>query len=184
MSQFAKLLLVATSLAPALGAFALIQWQKGDTHAAVRMLIVGALLVLICCMLISYMKKHGERERLAIKAVEATDKESLAYLIAYLFPLFTNKFPSLSEHDYWLPTVYVFAIIAMTVYHSNAFHFNPILAALGYHFYQITTESGMKYLLITREIVRVQNPDMEVVELSNYVYFEVSVAKPKEHSGV
>jgi len=173
MSQIAKLLLVATSLAPALGAFALIEWQKGRLLNAVCLLVAGILLVAVCCLLILYVRRNVERQHLEITAVESTDKDSLAFLIAYLFPLFTGKFPNISEREYWLLTVYVFAIMGLTVYHSNAFHFNPILALFGYHFYQITADKGMKYLLIAREVVRVQNPDIEVVKLSDYVYLEV-----------
>lgn len=183
MSQLAKLLLVATSLAPALGAFALIQWQKGDWSDSIIFLVVGALLVFICCMLILYVKQHGERERLSIKTVETMDKDSLAYLIAYLFPLFTGKFPSLSEHDYWLPTIYVLAIIALTVYHSNAFHFNPVLAVFGYHFYQVTTTTDMKYMLITREVIRQQHSEIEVVELSNYVFLQTGTIATESSPG-
>ena len=173
MSQFAKLLLVATSLAPALGAFALIEWQHGHTQWTISLLVAGILLVAICLLLIRYAKTTIQRKCLDVTAVESTDKDSLAFLIAYLFPLLTGQFPNISEQEYWLLTLYVFAIMGMTVYHSNAFHFNPILALFGYHFYQITADSGMKYLLISREVVRVQNPCIEVIKLFDYVYLDV-----------
>jgi hypothetical protein len=107
-------------------------------------------------------------------AVESTDKEALAFIIAYLFPILTDKFPNVSEQDYWLLTLYIFLIVGVTVYHSNAFHFNPVLALFGYHFYQITADGGMKYLLIAHHTVRSQNPVITVSKLSDYVFLEVT----------
>jgi hypothetical protein len=174
MSQIAKFLLVATSLTPAIGAFALIEWQKNNWQIALSLVAISVLFVFICHLLRLYPEKFGQRKRLEITAVEGTDKEALAFLIAYLFPILTGKIPDLSEPQYWLLTAYVFFIIGVTIYHSNAFHFNPVLAALGYHFYQVTADGGMKYLLIARHVVRSQKPDIVVTRLAPYVYLEVN----------
>jgi len=181
MSQFAKFLLVATSLAPALGAFALNEWQKGRLPMAAGLVIAAVLLIVICCLVRLYAELYGERENLEITAVESTDKEALAFIIAYLFPILTGRFPNVSEQEYWILTSYIFLIVALTVYHSNAFHFNPVLALFGYHFYQITADGGMKYLLITRQVVRTQNPDLTVTKLADYVFLEVTPRLPAEH---
>lgn len=182
MSQFAKLLLVATSLAPALGAFALNEWQKGRLPMAIGLVIAAVLLIALCYLVKLYPELYGEREKLEITAVESTDKEALAFIIAYLFPILTGKFPNVSEQEYWLLTLYVFLIVAVTVYHSNAFHFNPVLALFGYHFYQITADGGMKYLLIARHIVRTQNPELTVTKLADYVFLEVTPRSPAKSS--
>lgn len=174
MSCFAKLLLVATSLAPALGAFALVEWQKGRWQTPLTLVAVGVGLVFICYLLKRYPEQRGERQTLDITAVESTDKEALSFIIAYLFPILTGHFPNVSEQQYWLLTLYVFAVIGLTVYHSNAFHFNPVLACFGYHFYQVTADKGMKYLLIAHQVIRVQNPEITVTRLADYVYLEVA----------
>ncbi len=174
LSRFAKCLLVATSLAPALGAFALVEWQKGRWQTSLALVAAGAGLVLLCYLLKWYLEQYGERQSLDITAVEATDKEALSFIIAYLFPILTGKFPNVTEEQYWILTLYVFSVIGLTVYHSNAFHFNPVLACFGYHFYQITADGGMKYLLIAHQPIRVQNPTLSVTRISDYVYLEVS----------
>lgn len=179
MSRIAKLLLVATSLAPALGAMALLDLQKGNRLVATCVAVAAALLVFICYLIKVYAEKHVEEQPLNIVAVESTDKDALAFLIAYLFPLITGKFPNLSTQEYWLITAYVFIIIAVTIYHSNAFHFNPVLAMFGYHFYEVTDGQGMKNLLIARNVVRCQNPVVTVAKLADFVYLEI----PKTGSG-
>ena len=102
MSRTAKLLLVATSLAPALGAFALIAWQKHGWQTGLPFVVVAVLLVILCYLLKLYPETHGERRTLEITSVESTDKESLAFIIAYLFPILTDKFQNISDSEYWL----------------------------------------------------------------------------------
>lgn len=173
MSQVAKLLLVATSLAPAIGAFALNEGVKQHWLIMTCLIVAALLLIGLCYLLKLYAEQNLQPKHLQITKVENTDKESLAFIIAYLFPILSGKFPTLSEPEYWLLSVYVFAIVGWTVYHSNAFHFNPILALFGYHFYEITADEGMKYLLIGRGCIRTQTPDISVVRLSDYVYLEI-----------
>lgn len=178
MSRIAKFLLVATSLAPALGAFALVELQKGNRLNALGFIVAALLLVCLCYLLKLYPERYGERQTLDITAVESTDKEALAFIIAYLFPILSGKLPNISGPEYWWLAIYTFAIIGVTLYHSNAFHFNPVLACFGYHFYEITADKGMKYLLIAHHVVRSQTPDITVTKLSDYVYLEVAVADP------
>jgi hypothetical protein len=182
MSRIAKFLLVVTSLAPALGAFALVELQRKHWIVGGGMIVAAVLLVAICFLLKLYPEWYGERQRLEITAVESTDKEAMAFMIAYLFPILTGQFPNLSEMGYWLLTAYVFLILGVIVYHSNAFHFNPILACFGYHFYEVTADNGMKYLLIARQCIRTQQPDITVTRLSDYVYLEVATSSPKAGS--
>lgn len=183
MSQIAKALLVVTSLAPAIGAFALVAFQKGDWRKGLAFVVAAALLAVLCYLLKLYPERHGERRTLTVTAVESTDKEALAFIIAYLIPILTGKFPNISEPEYWLLTVYIYCIIGLVIYHSHAFHFNPVLALFGYHFYQITADSGMKYLLITRNTVTSQSPDVTATRLADYVYLEVQADTQLQDKG-
>jgi hypothetical protein len=46
------------------------------------------------------------------------------------------------------------------------------LAIFGYHFYEVETKAGMKYLLVSKSIIRQQDASPWVVPLSHYVYLE------------
>ncbi len=63
-------------------------------------------------------------------------------------------------------------MIFLAVYHTNAFTFNPLLASFGYHFFEVENEDGMKYLLVTKRVVREQKFHPWVVQLSDYVFLE------------
>ncbi|MBI2481251.1 MAG: hypothetical protein HYV60_22210 [Planctomycetia bacterium] len=175
MSQFAKMLLVATSLAPSLVAFALVAWEKDQQRYVIGFLVAAALLVLVCYLLKLYAEKWGEHRSLTVTAVESTDKEALAFMIAYLFPILMNQIPDVTEPRYQMLAIYTYCVIGLVIYHSNSFHFNPVLALFGYHFYEITADQGMKYLLITHRVVRSQTPNLNVTRLSDYVYLELDV---------
>jgi hypothetical protein len=173
MSQFAKMLLVATSLAPALLAFALVAWERDKMQYAVGFLVAAVLLLVLCYLLKFYSEKHGAHRTLDVTEVKSTDKEALAFIVAYLFPILMDKVPDITEPRYQMLAVYIYCVVGLVIYHSNSFHFNPVLALFGYHFYEVTADEGMKYLLITRRIVRSQNPSLNVTKLSDYVYLEL-----------
>jgi MFS family permease len=161
-------MLVATSLAPVLGAFGMISYSKGEpTWAALQWFICAALLLLICWLVLYFAKNQIEKEVLTINSVKNADKEVLTFLLVYLLPLVARDSPPMAKTEV---TVYVFFMIAWAVYHSNAFYFNPLLGLLGYHFYEITSADGMSHTLITTKTVRKAPVDLEVVQLFDYTY--------------
>ena len=70
----------------------------------------------------------------------------------------------------------IFGIIFLAVFHSNAFHFNPLLGCIGYHFYEIEADDGMTYLLITSKTVTKQKMTSQVAQLADYIFLEVERA--------
>ncbi len=172
LSRFAKLLFVATSLAPVLAAFAVkdLTAGRGITEVA-PWLIVTVLLPVICWLLLIFSRKHLERQELRIVKIKSTDKEVLAYLIAYLLPLLTKDTVDVRQQ---LPVaLFVFGVIFLAVYHSNAFHFNPLLACVGYHFYEVECDDGMTYLFITGDTIKKQQVTSDVVQMADYIFLEV-----------
>lgn len=171
-SRFAKGLFVATSLAPVLAAFAMKDLADGKTiYDTIPLIAVALLLPLVCWLLIVFARRQLERQNLVITKVTSTDKEILAYLVAYLLPLLAKD--SIDYRDTPGVTAFVFGIIFLAVLHSNSFHFNPLLGCIGYHFYEIEADDGMTYLLITSETVRKQKMTSQVVQLAEYIFLEV-----------
>lgn len=170
MNRFGKLLLVVSSLAPVLGAYAVNALSRKEFASAGWYAGIGFGLAIICLLVIHACHKHLAREPLKVKKVVAADKQTLTFLIVYLLPMLTKGVLTL-EGDL-LTTTYVFGIIGLAVYHSNAFTFNPILALSGYHFYEVESQGGMTYLLLTKQIIRSQENDLSVVGISDYVFLE------------
>ena len=172
LNRFAKIMLVLTSLAPALGAFGAISYSEEKAcWSTIQWFIYAGLLLLVCWLVLRFAKANVEKEVLTVKAVRSADKEVLTFLLVYLLPLVArDSLPAATTET----TMYVFLIIAWAVYHSNAFHFNPLLGLLEYHFYEVTSGDGMSQMLITRNTMRRPSVDVEVVQLFDYTYFETS----------
>ncbi len=171
MNRFGKLLLVVSSLAPVLGAFAVNALSRQQYATATWCAGIGVGLVALCLLLIHACRSQLSREPLKVAKVKSVDKETLAFLLVYLLPLLAKDMVSFKGDI--LTAIYVFIIIGLAVYHSNAFTFNPILALRGYHFYEVESTTGMTYLLMTRQTVRTQKSEFTVIGLSNYIYMDV-----------
>ena len=112
MNKVGKLVLMATSLAPILGAFAVNSFAHEDWKTGLWYLGIGAGLVLICWLVILACKQTLPEEPLTTKKVKTADKEALAFLLVYLLPLFTKD---LIFTGNWFTPLYVLAIIAFCV---------------------------------------------------------------------
>ena len=176
MSKLGKFLFVLTSLAPVLAAFGvkeLVELEAGESYATtVSLFVVAAILPMLCWLLLYYARTQLGPAELRIKTFKTTDKDVLAFLIAYLLPLLTTDTFDLEKNA--AVTLFVFAILFFTIYHSNAFHFNPLLALFGYHFYEVQSDNEMTYLLISNRDLKTQKLTVKYVKISEYIFLEVN----------
>jgi MFS family permease len=171
LNRFAKFLLAATSMSPILGAIAVSQYSQGKSWESwTPWLVVAACLALICWGVLSYAAKYAQSEEVTIKEFERHDKEVLAFLIAYLLPFISAD--SMTLNGDWLTVGYIFAIIFLVITHAGAFHFNPVMGFLGYHFYAIRNENNAPCLLITRQDLENLNVDITTAKLSVGIYLD------------
>src|SRR5512138_386944 len=109
LNTFAKLLLVASSLSPMLGAVAINQFVLGKPWVAwLPWLVVALLLVFICWGLLAYAAEHAQSQKLTVDKFEDNSKEVLAFLLAYLLPLISVK--DLVGDIHWMTGAYVLIV--------------------------------------------------------------------------
>jgi hypothetical protein len=172
LNRFTKSLLVGTSLAPTMLIMAVDEYASGRFTNwwcfGVQLLIIafGFLICALCIMW--YAKRHNQRQKLETCKAKNSDKEVLTFLLAYLLPI-------LGKHEYLfkgfnLQTMAVFALVWMTIYHSNAFNFSPMLGLLGYHFYEVEDGGKFPYLLISRKPMKNACETRSVVQLFDYTF--------------
>lgn len=171
MSRFGKLIFTATSLAPCCWAYSVNLWSNGASTDAIIWLIIGLLLWLICWLIIVGAARWLSRQSFVTTKVKLADKEILAFLLAYLLPLLSST-PIAFKGD-WMTAFYVYAVIGACVVHSNAFTFNPLLASLGYHFYEIENDGSMTYLLLTKRVLNTSEITLTTVKFSEYIMVDV-----------
>jgi len=186
LNKAAKLTLVATSLAPICLTLWFVEfsnawddkltflqnmvanWQVGSFY-----LVATALMSLLCFLLVWLSGRNLERLPVKIKAVKTVDKEIVGFLLVYLLPLINqpNNTISLSV------LVFIAVIFFFIVQNSHAYHFNPLLGFFGYHFYEVTIEGDITYVLITRQNIADCKSIRHVVQLTEYMILEPTRAK-------
>jgi hypothetical protein len=165
LNMLAKLLLVATSLAPVLGAVAINQialdkgWEDWVPWAAVA---IG--LALICWLILVLVATKGQVQKLQIAEFEQDDKEVVAFLLAYLLPFLSSN--DMAFQGQWLTGAYVMLLLLIVFAHSGSLHFNPVMGLLGYHFYAVKDERGGPKLLISRAELHRTNETVRVACLT------------------
>lgn len=167
-NALAKLLLTTTAIAPVLLVYAWIAFTSSDSGLGTTLLVVCGVLCAICWLMLRYAQKTIAKVNFAVTSIEAADRENMAFLILYLFPLFTGKFANFNW-DVWVPALVVFAAVVATGYN---YHFNPLLGFLGWHFYKVGTKEGVTYVLITKKQLRSLATALEVVQLTEYIVLD------------
>lgn len=175
LNTFAKFLLVSTSLSPLLGAVAVNQFARGEPASRYGVWVaVALLLIFVCWAVLRYAAKNAQQHAYHIQEFERNDKEVLAFLITYLLPfLSTEKMGFAGD---WLTGSYVLLIIFLVIAHAGAFHFNPVMGLLGYHFYAVKNENGVSHLLISTAEFRRPGQEVQTVRLAHNIYLHTGGA--------
>jgi len=188
LNKAAKLALVATSLAPIFLTLWFVKlcsvwdatlpwlhnaanhWQAGSGYLLAALILSGLCFALVWLS----ASRHGlEPLPVKIKAVKTVDKEIVGFLLVYLLPLINQSQSTIS-----VPVlVFIAVIFFFIVYNSHAYHFNPLLGFFGYHFYEVTIEGDITYVLITHQNITDCKNVSQVVQLTEYMILDANHAK-------
>lgn len=172
LNTLAKFLLVSTSLSPILGAVAVNQFSKGAEWTSWgAWLAVALLLILVCWGMLRYAARNIQKQQYKIQAFERGDQEVLAFLLAYLLPFVSSE--NMAFTGEWLTGAYILGIIFLVIAHAGAFHFNPVMGLLGYHFYAVRNQDGVSHLLISKAELRRPGSEVATVRLAHNIYLHV-----------
>lgn len=188
LNKLAKLALVSTALAPICLTLWFVEvssawqssspflnnlanhWQVGGGYLLVALILSG-----LCFGLVQRSaSRHGlERFPVKIKSVKTVDNEIVGFLLIYLLPLINQ-----SQNNISLPVLLFIAVLFFfIVYNSHAYHFNPLLGLFGYHFFEVTIEGDITYVLITRQNITDCKAISQVVQLTEYMILDVNNAQ-------
>jgi hypothetical protein len=175
LNKFAKLLLVATSLAPILLTRAFVDGLHGRWPEAAAGVGVAVGLTALCILLLSAVRKEAQVLDLhSPRTIQAADTQIIGFVLTYLLPLAK---PEQTPDDVRV-LAFVLLLLGIAFWNSNAYHFNPLLGLLGYHFYEATFENDIKFVLITKKSLYNTRKLSGFVQLTEYVVLE---AKEQSH---
>lgn len=146
MTALAQLLLVLTCLAPIAGVYAAVLAGSAN-HRGTAMCWAGVVVLLVvgCIALLAFARRRLAPVPLAVAEVSTKEAEPLAFLVAYALPLATSDTGSLTG-------IAAFAfVMALVLWQQQIFHVNPLMAALGYHFFAAKKSNGGSVLVVSRD---------------------------------
>lgn len=170
LNWLARILLTATAVAPVMLVFATYYiWQE---NYFVSLILTGIVivLVLLLLLLLRFCDRTIERIDFSIVTTESADREYVTFLLLYLSPLFFSDLGNVN----WsiiVPTLVVFVVFVATGY---GYHFNPLMGLLGYHFYKVSTDEGVTYVLVTKKKLRTAKKVFTVGQLTDYIVLDYS----------
>ncbi|WP_273807249.1 MULTISPECIES: hypothetical protein [unclassified Pseudomonas] len=127
-------------------------------------ILLGAL----CRVIIKYSSKNFEVLPVVIKKAKSADKEVLGFFIAYALPLiFKGQEPP--EMGAWMLAGGMLLFVLWT---THAIQVNPVLGLLGYHYYEVETQEGITYLMISKRAINDVSKIKKVVQLTEYGIIE------------
>ena len=179
-----KLLLVATAFAPVMLTSAFVSWWKIKDEQklgwwdalplawpSMWLLVAGAAFFVVACIaLMMLAERKLSRETVSIKSIKPADKELIGFVLAYLLPLARG---TPFEGPPLFVVLLVFFVLVMT---SNAYHTNPLLAILGWHFYEVVIEE-VSYIIVSPRNIHNVRSIKEVVSLTDYMLLDVTQKK-------
>lgn len=164
-----KLSLASTAFAPVLFTCAAVLFFQKSYGWMAALLSFALFLVLVCVWVMRAAKRDLSPNPVSIKSLKPADKELLGFLLAYLLPLARGTGTVFEP----VPLGIALAMFFFVVMSSNAYHTNPLLGLLGYHFYDVVVEE-VGYVLITKKNLHNTRAIKQVVSITDYMLLDVS----------
>ena len=163
-----KILLVLTSLSPAIFILAVNQFERCKWLFGGIWMAVAFALTVICWRMLKYFAKKASESPIYIKEFESKDQEILTYLFIYLLPFIKSDNPTFASN--WITGICSLAIIIVFIAHVGAFHYNPVMHILGYRFYAVKNAHGVSNLLISNKKIPRPDKKLQTVKIAENIY--------------
>lgn len=147
-----KLIYNLSAIAPLFLIFAILWYIQKQTQLISILCICGCIFLILCFEAsFFYAKKHVAPIIIRVTDVSSHDGWVLAYIFSYMLP-----FASMAIKDFDIIICGIIAAVFIFIIpFINSVIPNPLLVFSKYHFYQISTETGISgYLLISKRKLR------------------------------
>lgn len=165
-----NLLLSIASTSPMLFVFVLqseTNWLPQIPDYGFYLLIGGVVVILnLLVRWLFELRSQDSMETGSLVQIESADGSFLPSYLGYFFVALSIPYADLF--------FVVYALVTILVCFSQSMYYNPTLLFLGYHFYYVTTKTGAKILLISKqEFLSTEKISLDkLYRISDYTYFE------------
>ncbi len=167
MNKLGKTLFTLSSLAPLFLVLSIRSLFTSEWKEFAIFVSISAILISIVVWVYFVVTRKHQPFDIKTKKVKSVDKESMAFLLTYLLPLYAKD--TFDFKGDLAVAVSVFIIILVAIYFSTAFTYNPILALWGYHFYEVES-NDMTYIIITKQTLNQPVNELTIRLLHDSIY--------------
>jgi len=167
MNKIARLLLTASSIAPVCITLVFIGLVKKANWLIYSSLIICVLSFVFCVFFIFFAKSNLVVLSKNIDSISPANKEVTNYFLSYLFPLLGTD----SIATDWKYALFFYSSLLIYISFSENYNFNPLLSLLGYKFYEAEDDTGVGFVLISKEVITdVRGKNFNIIKLTDYTY--------------
>ncbi|MFK8257688.1 hypothetical protein ACFL9S_07870 [Erwinia sp. AnSW2-5] len=167
MNKIARLLLTASSIAPVCITLVFIGMVKEANWLIYSSLTICILSFVFCVFFIFFAKSNLVILSKNIDSISPANKEVTNYFLSYLFPLLGTD----SIATDWKYALFFYLSLLFYISFSENYNFNPLLSLLGYKFYEAEDDTGVGFVLISKEIITdVRGKSFNIIKLTDYTY--------------
>jgi len=171
MNKLARLLLTASSIAPVCFTLMFIGWMSDSNWLLKYSFFTCLISWVLCISLIKVAERKLETLYKNVSTLSPANKEVTNYFLSYLFPLLGTD--SIAEKKEYAIFFYISLLIYISF--SENYNFNPVLSLHGYKFYEAEDDTGVGFVLISREIITdIKDKAFSVVQLTDYTYLHIN----------
>jgi hypothetical protein len=163
----ARFLLYLSSYFPLAAIFFFLFFEK---HKVIACVILGAgVLGIIGLGIYLSIVARLTSFQVNVQSVQRKDSEAMSYIVTYVVPFLAVAFTTDWQQAAALSIF--FFVLAIIYVNSNMIHINPMLNLVGYHLYEITTDDGGIYALVTKQRVG-RDQKLSVVKIGDEILME------------
>ncbi|EJJ8478994.1 hypothetical protein NKC27_000083 [Salmonella enterica] len=171
MNKLARLLLTASSIAPVCITLIFIGWVTDSTWLVKYSLITALVSWLLCIGLVKFAESKLETLHKNIDSLSPANKEVTNYFLSYLFPLLGTD--SIAEKKEY--AIFFYVSLLFYICFSENYNFNSVLSLHGYKFYEAEDDTGVGFVLISKEVITdIKGKQFPVVKLTDYTFLHVT----------
>lgn len=170
LSRLVRILLALTAIAPLSISIAFLFARAHHYEWAAIAVACCITLGWLARWIIGHASKTLEMLPVVILKAKSADKEVIGFFVTYALPLVLRG-QSAPDFAAWL---FAGAMLLFVLWGTDTLQVNPVLGVMGFHFYDVETQGGISYLMVTRREISNVLSITQVVQLSAYGILEAT----------
>ncbi len=175
LSGLAALSLTATAVAPVCAVWLCTYTPDWGWRAPAYAAALTLVLLLACYSLLNLSARKLQKEPFSVASADHSDGQLVGLLVAYAMPLLAGP-----PKQMLAPLVAFVFFLVLLLWKTQLVNVNPLASFLGYHFYQVKSESGMRYTLLSKD-PQPPRGTIQTVRLSRILFLEIAKTAEESH---